>query len=322
MLPPAGTIAIVEFAEGQEKEASNAWKGLAYKRLKDSILYLEWAPLGLFDGTPAPVSTTSNAPTTNTEIVNKDHNTDDDDEPTTPPGATLYIGNLSFATTSERLASVFRHLESFSFARVATKVDPARPGKETLSQGFGFVGFRTVDGAQKALKGITAGAGLVLDGHVLRVSFAGRGKEDVVAAASGGPGGAGIAGKVGKSKGTKLIVKNLAFEVSKKELWELFSAHGQVKSVRLPNRADRRSRGFAFVDFATRKEAEHALEQLRHSHLLGRHLVLEWAEREMDVEAMRMKTAMEYGDGDEAGLPGHKEKLKLGLGGSVEEEEE
>ena len=341
LLPPAGTIAIVEFSEGQEKEASNAWRGLAYKRLKDSILYLEWAPYGLFDGT---VPTTEPDPTpakpAPVGIVSTIHEPNTAGEETAPPGATLHIGNLSFATTSDRLASIFRHLPSFAFAKVATKLDPARPG-ETLSQGFGFVGFQNVEGAQKAMKGFGAagangGSGLVLDGHVLRVSFAGRGREEMERAT--GAGGAGILGGAGKSKGTKLIVKNLAFEVSKKELWELFrcvvlgyglvggtddygcySAHGQVKSVRLPNRADRRSRGFAFVDFATRKEAEHAFEQLRHSHLLGRHLVLEWAEKELGVEVMRMKTAIEFGDGEQGGgAVGRKEKLKLGLGGSEE----
>lgn len=67
------------------------------------------------------------------------------------------------------------------------------------------------------------------------------------------------------------------------------------------------------MDFATRKEAEHAMEQLKHSHLLGRHLVMEWAEKEKGAEEMRMKTAMEFGDG--GGEVGRKEKLKLGLGG-------
>lgn len=74
------------------------------------------------------------------------------------------------------------------------------------------------------------------------------------------------------------------------------------------------------MDFATRKEAEHAMEQLKHSHLLGRHLVMEWAEKEQGVEEMRMKTAVEYGNG--GGAVGRKEKLKLGLGGRMDGSEE
>lgn len=92
------------------------------------------------------------------------------------------------------------------------------------------------------------------------------------------------------------------------------SAHGQVKSVRIPNRADRRSRGFAFVDFATRKEAENAREVLQHTHLLGRHLVMEWAEKDGDVEEIRKKTMVQYGDGSHGKDLGKKEKLKLMAG--------
>ncbi|KAG8843018.1 Multiple RNA-binding domain-containing protein 1 [Serendipita sp. 405] len=354
LFPPAGTIAIVEFAEGNEKQAADAWRGVAYKRVKDSILYLEWAPQGLLDGpTPDTINddekrpksfverrlenaTMSSSSAKKVNVTNEDEGGGGDEEDAAP-GATLHIGNLSFATTSERLSSIFRHLPFFAFAKVATKVDPNRPG-EKLSQGFGFVGFKTVDAAKQAMKGVSAGGegGLVLDGHVLKISFAGRGKEEMEKEKSG----AGILGQSGKTKGTKVIVKNLAFEVTKKELWELFkyvhfhmlslslslclsvsgllmrftkkSAHGQVKSVRLPNRADRRSRGFAFVDFASRKEAENAMEQLRHSHLLGRHLVLDWAKKEQDVDEVRLKTMLEYASASRGGDMGRKEKLRLG----------
>jgi multiple RNA-binding domain-containing protein 1 len=53
------------------------------------------------------------------------------------------------------------------------------------------------------------------------------------------------------------------------------SAYGSIKSLRLPKRADRRSRGFAFVEFATKKECEYAMKVLQNTHLLGRHLKFE-----------------------------------------------
>lgn len=40
---------------------------------------------------------------------------------------------------------------------------------------------------------------------------------------------------------------------------------------------DNKTRGFAFVEFATRRDAEAAFEALEHIHLLGRHLVLQWS---------------------------------------------
>lgn len=84
--------------------------------------------------------------------------------------------------------------------------------------------------------------------------------------------------------------------------------------MRLPNRADRRSRGFAFVDFSTRREAEGAMEALRHTHLLGRHLVLEWAElgEGIDVDEKRRKTKVEFGNGIHGGEDmGRKQRVTI-----------
>ena len=50
-------------------------------------------------------------------------------------------------------------------------------------------------------------------------------------------------GKVVKSKGTKLLVKNIPFEGTKSEIRELFSAFGQIKSVRMPTKFDGSHRG-------------------------------------------------------------------------------
>jgi multiple RNA-binding domain-containing protein 1 len=74
---------------------------------------------------------------------------------------------------------------------------------------------------------------------------------------------------------------------------------------------DSRSRGFAFLDFVTRHEAENAYAALRHTHLLGRHLVLEWAaDAEQDLDMLRQKAGVGYGGG--ADMPGRKRKLDMG----------
>ena len=89
------------------------------------------------------------------------------------------------------------------------------------------------------------------------------------------------------------------------------SAHGHLKSVRVPKKFDSRSRGFAFLEFVTRHEAENAYTALRHTHLLGRHLVLEWSEEaEQDLDALRLKAGVGFGGGAE--LPGKKRKLEIG----------
>jgi multiple RNA-binding domain-containing protein 1 len=93
--------------------------------------------------------------------------------------------------------------------------------------------------------------------------------------------------------------------------FNLNRSHGHLRSVRLPKKFDSRSRGFAFLDFISRHEAENAFSALHHTHLLGRHLVLEWAEEgEQDLDVLRKKAGVGYGEGTE--LPGRKRKLELG----------
>jgi multiple RNA-binding domain-containing protein 1 len=82
--------------------------------------------------------------------------------------------------------------------------------------------------------------------------------------------------------------------------------------VRLPKKFDSRTRGFAFVEFVSRHEAENAYAALRHTHLLGRHLVLEWAEAEQDLDTLRQKAGIGFGGGKE--MPGRKRKLDLEFG--------
>ena len=57
----------------------------------------------------------------------------------------------------------------------------------------------------------------------------------------------------------------------------------------------------------------------KHTHLLGRHLVLQWAdEAEQDIEELRKKAGVGFGDGKD--LPGRKRKLDMGDGDGEEEE--
>jgi len=291
LLPPAGTLAVIEFAHADE--ARKAFRALAYRRLGDSIIYLEKGPLGMFQ----PTSSSFQVADGITPIAIEDPDAGDDDtNPDITSGKTLFVKNLAFATNSERFAQAFRHLPSFAFARLQTKADPKRPGTR-LSMGFGFVGFRTIEAAQKALKGIH---GYVLDGHTLSVKFAGRGVEEQEEKKGGRE----------KAKTTKMLVKNVPFEATRKDIQSLFGAHGQLKSVRLPKRFDRRSRGFAFLEFVTRHEAENAYNALKHTHLLGRHLVLEWAEEgEVNIDELRRKAGVGFGDGSD--MPGKKRKLVL-----------
>jgi multiple RNA-binding domain-containing protein 1 len=86
--------------------------------------------------------------------------------------------------------------------------------------------------------------------------------------------------KGSKDSGTKMIVRNVAFEATKRDLSQLFAPFGQLKSLRMPRKFDGSHRGFAFIDFVTKKEAANAYAAVKNTHLHGRHLVLEYAKQD------------------------------------------
>ncbi|KAI5287632.1 Multiple RNA-binding domain-containing protein 1 [Ascosphaera aggregata] len=269
LMPPSGTIAIVEFA--LPDEAQRAFKGLAYRKIGDSILFLEKAPKDLFDGkvaVTAPVNPVSGTSVGQGFSTADTFAAEENEVPTDT--ATLYIRNLNFSTTTAGLADVFRPFDGFLSATVKTKRDPKKPG-QVLSMGFGFVEFRTSAQAQRAM---TSMNGYKLDNHDLVIKASHRGmdaaetrrKEDAL--------------KKKAARATKIIIKNLPFEATKKDIYTLFGAYGKLRSVRLPKKFDRTARGFAFADFISAREAETAMDALRNTHLLGRRLVLEFAASE------------------------------------------
>lgn len=72
---------------------------------------------------------------------------------------------------------------------------------------------------------------------------------------------------------TKLYVGNLAFQTTSQELNELFAQAGTVESASVvEDRMTGRSRGFAFVEMATKEEAASAIEQLNGKEVGGRAL--------------------------------------------------
>ncbi|KAJ4131080.1 Multiple RNA-binding domain-containing protein 1 [Fusarium equiseti] len=285
LMPPSGTIAIVQFS--QPNHAKAAFGNLAYRRIGDSVLFLEKAPSDIFRGgdqleqavslKDRPAQTVQNLSVS--DLLSRGDKPEEELETTS-----LFVRNLNFSTSTSRLAETFKALDGFVSARVKTKMDPKKPG-QTLSMGFGFVEFRTKSQAQAALKVMD---GHVLDDHTLAVKASHKGhdaaeerrREDKARKAAG--------------QRTKIIIKNLPFQVTKKDIRSLFSTYGQLRSVRLPKKADYTPRGFAFADFVTPREAENALNSLRDTHLLGRKLVLDFAEAEAvdaeeEIEKMQKK---------------------------------
>ncbi|KAK3336946.1 hypothetical protein B0T19DRAFT_437650 [Cercophora scortea] len=276
LMPPSGTIAIVQFAQPAQCRAAFVKK--AYSRFKESVLFLEKGPKGLFvdnvapsDDRPAGIQKVSVA-----ELLERD---DAEDQLET---SSLFVRNLNFATTTEGLVEAFKPLDGFVSAKVKTKTDPKKPG-QILSMGFGFCAFKTKEQAQAALKVMD---GYVLDAHKLSVKASHKGldaaeerkREDLA--------------KKGASQRTKIVIKNLPFEASKKDVRTLFSTYGKVVALRIPKKFNQTSRGFAFAEFSTPKEAFNALTSLKDTHFLGRRLVLDYAEAE-EVDPEEQIKAME-----------------------------
>ncbi|KAJ4512989.1 Multiple RNA-binding domain-containing protein 1 [Exophiala dermatitidis] len=303
VFPTTGVMAVAQYRD--PAAASLALKQLAYRNLRGSVLYLEKAPEGLWEhAAPLPADLG-----TQTQQVPEDA-----ESKTLGSTFTVFVRNLNFSTTTARLSEAFKPLSGFLSARVKTRTDAKRPG-EILSMGFGFVEFRTRAQAEAAIATMN---GRRLDGHELLVQLSQkvtdlaeeRRKED-------------IAKKLDSNK-TKIVIKNLPFEATKKDIRALFGAYGQLRTVRLPKKFDNSARGFAFAEFVTPKEAENAMEALSNTHLLGRRLVLDFAEGEAvdpeaEIQAMEKKVQHSQDTLTHHRMTGSvRKKFNIGAGDDVE----
>ncbi|SPJ11377.1 snoRNA-associated small subunit rRNA processing protein, putative [Plasmodium sp. DRC-Itaito] len=209
---------------------------------------------------------------------------DDDDEYEEGTHASIYIKNINFNTKEENLKSLFEKMEGFITCNIVkSKKVISQKDKESnkisnecniVSSGYGFAEFKNKELAIDAIKRLT---GTRLNDHLLEMSLSHnrikkkqknkKNNEDDV-----------LVLKDKKQVTKKLVVKNLAFQVNKEELRKLFSAFGNVKSVRIPKNVYNRSRGYAFIEFMSKKECCNAIESLQHTHLYGRHLIIEFAD--------------------------------------------
>ncbi|XP_043724842.1 multiple RNA-binding domain-containing protein 1-like isoform X2 [Telopea speciosissima] len=285
ILPPTKTLALVVFLEAAEARA--AFKGLAYKRYKDAPLYLEWAPNDVLS-----LSATSETKSQSNAIVGEkdvkrvlleqrvEGLSEVDIDPDRIESRSLFVKNLNFKTSDESLRKHFS--ENVKEGKIQSiRIKKHLKNGNTLSMGFGFIEFDSVETGTNVCRDLQ---GTVLDGHALILQLCHAKKDGQVAK------------KVDKDRSsTKLIVRNVAFEATEKELRQLFSPFGQIKSLRLPMKLGSH-RGFAFVEYVTKQEAQNALQALASTHLYGRHLVLERAKEGESLEELRARTAAQFTD--------------------------
>ena len=184
-------------------------------------------------------------------------------------------------------------------ARAAANVATQRgPGGATLSRGFGFVEFDAPAVARAAKRAMQ---GAALEGRALRLELSsaettrasrlerdGEGSDETKTKSARVPKG---------FSATKLVVRNVAFEATRRDVQKLFNPFGVLKSCRLPKKFDGAHRGFAFAELSTKREASAALEALRGTHLYGRRLTIERAAEDDDVGGVREKTPARFDAG-------------------------
>ncbi len=291
VLPPMCSTSLIEFTEASE--ARTAFRALAYTNFKGTPLYLEWAPEDSFT-----------KPSDQSMIAKKEPVAEEkpDHGEEAEAAASLFVKNLNFETTETSLRTHFENQvgkDEIVSVSIATKKDPKNPGK-LLSMGYGFVNFRSSQGANEALKTLQ---NKMLDFHSLELKRSTRASVSQSVANNSSR----KTVDTTKEASAKIIVRNVPFEATEKEVRSLFTTFGQLKGVRLPKKVTGSHRGFAFVEFLTKEQAKKAFEKLCHStHLYGRRLVLEWAEQEDTVDSLRKRTAQQFGSGE----PAAKKRVK------------
>lgn len=279
VLPPSHTLALVEFSSNQD--ASRAFKSLTFKRYKSVPIYLEWAPRDIFDHSKRinPDETNKGKEmkpekkALSAAISTLKDNTDDPNA----DSCTIFIKNLAFKTKKSSLEKHFKSVvEACGGKMKSAKIAQRKKDGKQVSAGFGFVECSDESVARNVIQNLQ---GSSLDGHQLvlqlsqgnsRVQKKNDKRNDDTQAM--------------KQASSKVLVRNLAFEATRQDVLNLFTALAEVKSCRLPKKFDGSHRGFAFVEFASTAEAKTAMTTIAGTHLYGRRLVIEWASEDPEEE--------------------------------------
>jgi len=166
--------------------------------------------------------------------------------------ASLYVGNLSPQVTQPLLYEIFSALGEVTNCKIITDKVTGE------SQGYGFVDFRTQYSAENAMSSLN---GRNLYGQDLKINWAAvaTGKEDT-------------------ANHHHLFVGDLSPDVTDTMLWDAFKHLESLSDARvMMDPAHGRSRGYGFVGFRDRADAEHALATMGGVWVGSRPIRVNWA---------------------------------------------
>ena len=254
ILPTNRSICIAQFRNIDH--AANVFSKLSGYMYQGVPLYLEYAPVNLFVEEKVEGMVEENGKEDveqHKNILLEDVQNED------VKNRTVYIKNLNFNTTEDQVDRFLKDngFSSFKYVKIIFKND--------RSCGYGFIEFNQVEEAEKALRVLNM---KILDGHKLELSIS-RGPHTDNATKR--------KERLELNPSNKIIVRNIDFAASKKELRELVSAFGEVRAVRMPSKVTGEHRGYSFVEFSNMDEAKNAYDALIHTHFYGRKLVIEYA---------------------------------------------
>lgn len=298
-MPSNKTMAYIEFIE--DSSARIAFKNLSYKRYHNLPIYLEWAPIRHYDN-----NNNNNNSYNNNNSNSNDNNKDvilNSTIPTLIPQkinetdkefeyGTIYIKNLNFKSTVDDIKNhIVNNLKCCMDDDIRGIVIPSKSNNKldskitdanlTLSVGYGFIEVTSNSLANKLAIIIN---NTVLDGHKLQAKIS---EKRITKVKNKNESNDNITIKNDQEEciSNKLIIRNIAFQANLDEIKKLCNIYGSIKTIRLPkkvinanNSNINQHRGFAFVEYHSKKEAALAYEQLKLVHLYGRHLVCEYSQ--------------------------------------------
>ncbi|EAN31752.1 RNA recognition motif family protein [Theileria parva strain Muguga] len=288
---PFKLLGLVQFSS--KSECDKAFRTLSYRMFQGLPLYLQKVPKSLLpnvntvqsDGIEIDSGPQRDGVESN-EVVDKVDDTLDPDDTVDadevdqngtaeePERAverighvSVYVSNIDESVSEEEFSRHFSGLKGFVISKIikphGTKLE------EKSSARYGFIEFDSINNAKEAIK---RRIGTVIGTKIISLELS-KNKQTI----------SNYSSRKHKDPGPTeendvIIVKNLPFQATKKELLELFKYYSNVKTVRIPKSAGNTHRGFGFVVFMSKNDAKLAMENLKNVHLYGRRLVLQYVE--------------------------------------------